>query len=170
MALDYIRSTQSGALPRLAPPEPQGQAGLFRWTPRPGPTWRSAIRDGGTRYTLLTAVQRTMTAAGVRYWRRWLSAPLTDRKAIAARQDAWSWCVANSEGTNRLRAILRPAPDMARALGRLSLNRGGPRDLAAIRDGLNAAAGSAEILQDRSRMRLPTCKVRDPIRFYLARN
>ena len=67
---------------------------------------------------------------------------------IGARQDAWSWCVANPDATNELRATLKAAPDIARALGRLSLNRGGPRDLAAIRDGLSAAAAVADILQD----------------------
>jgi DNA mismatch repair protein MutS len=46
-----------------------------------------------------------------------------------------------------LRTTLRATPDIARALGRLSLNRGGPRDLAALRDGLKAAAAAHETLQ-----------------------
>ena len=74
----------------------------------------------------------------------WLAAPLTDPAAIAgaagrlvlaARQSAMR--------PTRLRAALRAAPDIARALARLSLNRGGPRDLAALRDGLRAARGDA---------------------------
>ena len=69
----------------------------------------------------------------------WLAAPLTDPAAIAARQDAWSWLLANPDAAAKLRAALRAAPDIARALARLSLNRGGPRDLAALRDGLAAA-------------------------------
>ena len=104
-------------------------------------------RDGGSQHTLFAAVHRTLTAAGGRALAAWLSAPLTDLTAIVARQDAWSWCLANPDATDRLRAILRTAPDMARALGRLSLNRGTPRDLAAIRHGLDAASGVAEILQ-----------------------
>lgn len=148
MAVDYIRSTQSGALPRLGRPEPRGQSGALLMDA----ATRASLeilksRDGGTQHTLFSAVQRTLTAAGARLLATWLSAPLTDRMAITARQDAWSWCVANSEATDRLRVVLRTAPDMARALSRLSLNRGTPRDLAAIRDGLNAAFGGAEILQ-----------------------
>jgi DNA mismatch repair protein MutS len=148
MAVDYIRSTQSGSLPRLGRPEPRGQAGALLMDA----ATRASLeilrsRDGGTQHTLFAAVQRTLTAAGARALAAWLSAPLTDQTAIVARQDAWSWCVANPDATNRLRTILRTAPDMARALGRLSLNRGTPRDLAAIRDGLNAAFGVAEILQ-----------------------
>jgi DNA mismatch repair protein MutS len=148
MALGYIRSTQSGALPRLGHPEPRGQAGALMMDA----ATRASLeilrtRDGGTQHTLFGAVHRTLTAAGARLLAAWLSAPLTDKTTIIARQDAWSWCIANPEATNRLRAVLRTAPDMARALGRLSLSRGTPRDLGAIRDGLNAASVGAEILQ-----------------------
>jgi len=148
MAVDYVRSTQSGALPRLARPEPQGQAGRLLMDA----ATRASLeilrgRDGSTQHTLFAAVQRTLTPPGARTLAAWLSAPLTDHHAIIARQDAWSWCGANSEATHRLRSVLRTAPDMARALGRLSLHRGTPRDLAAIRDGLHAAFRVAETLQ-----------------------
>ena len=93
-------------------------------------------RDGGTLHTLFGTVQRTLTPAGARLLAAWLAAPLTDPAAIAARQDAWSWLLADRPAPNGLRAALRAAPDIARALARLSLNRGGPRDLAALRDGL----------------------------------
>jgi DNA mismatch repair protein MutS len=149
MAVDYIRSTQSGALPRLGRPEPRGQAGALLMDA----ATRASLeilrsRDGGTQHTLFTTVQRTLTAAGARLLATWLSAPLTDLPAIVARQDAWSWCVANVDATNRLRSLLRTSPDMARALGRLSLNRGTPRDLAAIRDGLKAASAAAGFFQE----------------------
>ncbi|HVY16105.1 MAG TPA: DNA mismatch repair protein MutS [Rhodopila sp.] len=147
MALDYIRSTQSGALPRLGRPEPQGQAGTLTMDAATrGSLEIHRSRDGGTQHTLLSSVQRTLTAGGARLLGTWLSAPLTDIDAIRARQDAWSWCLANPDATARLRGELRSAPDVARALGRLSLNRGTPRDLAAIRDGLAAAGRAAEIL------------------------
>jgi DNA mismatch repair protein MutS len=148
MAVEYIRSTQSGALPRLGRPEPRGQAGALLMDA----ATRASLeilrtRDGGTQHTLFASVQRTLTAAGARLLATWLSAPLTDQTAIIDRQDAWAWVVSNAEPANRLRAVLRTTPDMARALGRLSLARGTPRDLAAIRDGLKAATAIAEILQ-----------------------
>ena len=148
MAVDYIRSTQSGALPRLGRPESRGQAGALLMDA----ATRASLeilrsRDGGTQHTLFTAIQRTLTPAGARTLAAWLAAPLTDHFEIVARQDAWSWCVANPDATTQLRLVLRSAPDMARALGRLSLNRGTPRDVAAIRDGLKAAFGVADILQ-----------------------
>jgi DNA mismatch repair protein MutS len=142
LALDYVRSNGAGKLPRLAHPTPLGEAGRLEID---APTRMSLelvrARDGGTSHTLLGAVQRTLSAAGARLLAEWLASPLTDPAAIADRQDAWSWLLANAEAARRLRLGLRHAPDMARALGRLSVGRGGPRDLGALRDGL--AAGQA---------------------------
>ena len=148
MALDYIRSTQSGALPRLGRPEPQGEAGALSMDAATRANLEiHRSRDGGSAHTLVSTVQRTVSAAGTRMLASWLSSPLTDHVAIVARQEAWSWCIAHPEATQKLRVTLRAAPDVARALGRLSLNRGNPRDLAAIRDGLKAAVAVGEILQ-----------------------
>jgi DNA mismatch repair protein MutS len=68
-----------------------------------------------------------------------LAAPLTDAAAIARRHDAVAAFVADSGLREDLRAALKTAPDMSRALARLSVGRGGPRDLACIRDGVMAA-------------------------------
>lgn len=147
LALDYVRATQAGALPRLARPSPQGRTGVMALdaATRASLEIRRA-RDGGDRHTLYASVQRTLTQAGARLLGIWLGAPLADAAAIAARQDAWSWLIANPAAATHVRAALRSAPDIARALARLSLNRGGPRDLAAVRDGLTAAAAVAAAL------------------------
>ncbi|HYD32109.1 MAG TPA: DNA mismatch repair protein MutS, partial [Azospirillaceae bacterium] len=46
-----------------------------------------------------------------------------------------------------IREALRQCPDMERSLSRLTLGRGGPRDLAAIRDGLARTADIKRLLQ-----------------------
>ncbi|MSP05211.1 MAG: DNA mismatch repair protein MutS [Acetobacteraceae bacterium] len=143
MALDYVSVTQAGNLPRLSPPMPGGRDGTLAMDA----ATRASLeilraRDGGTAHTLLGAVQRTLSAAGARLLAEHLAAPLTDPAAIAARQDGWSWLLANPDASRDLRVALRGAPDMARALGRIFLQRGGPRDLAAIRDGLAAATAA----------------------------
>lgn len=141
LALDYVRTTQAGKLPRLARPAPQGAAGRMEMDAATRASLEIArARDGGTAHTLLATVDRTATPAGARLLAEWLSAPLTDPAAIAARQDGWAWLLANPETTQRLRVALRGGGDMARALSRLSLGRGGPRDLAVLRHGLAAAA------------------------------
>jgi DNA mismatch repair protein MutS len=148
LAVDYVRSTQAGALPRLARPAPMGDAGVMAMDAATRASLEiHRARDGGVLHTLLAAVKQTVTPAGARLLGAWLAAPLTDPVAITARQDAWSWMLANPQPTIRLRATLRTAPDVARALGRLSLNRGGPRDLAAVRDTLTAARETAAALE-----------------------
>src|SRR5271165_3618669 len=147
LALDYVRATQVGALPRLARPAPQGRAGTLEMDA----ATRASLellrsRDGNDQHTLFAAVNRTVTAAGARLLGAWLSTPLTNTEAIAARQDAWSWPLANQAAAAALRTALRAAPDIARALARLSLGRGGPRDLAALRDGIAAGSNAAAAL------------------------
>jgi DNA mismatch repair protein MutS len=148
VAVDYVRTTQAGALPRLARPTPMGDSAVLAMDAATRASLEiHRARDGGALHTLFSAVKQTVTPAGTRLLAAWLSAPLTDPVAIAARQDAWSWMLANPQATIRLRGALRTAPDLARALGRLSLNRGGPRDLAAVRDTLKAAHEAASTLE-----------------------
>ena len=92
MAVDYVRATQAGTLPRLARPAPQGQTGVLAMDAATRASLEiHRARDGGTLHTLLGTVQRTLTPAGARLLAGWLAAPLTDPAAIAARQDAWAW-------------------------------------------------------------------------------
>jgi DNA mismatch repair protein MutS len=89
--------------------------------------------------SLLAQIDRTVTACGARTLAQRLAAPLTEVRQIAARHDAVECFAADSERRRRAREALRAAPDIARALGRLSVARGGPRDLANLRDGVKAA-------------------------------
>src|SRR5258705_7612399 len=94
---------------------------------------------GERRGSLLDAIDWTVTAAGSRLLAQRLAAPLTDSAAIARRLDAIAAFVADSAVRDDIRSMLKGAPDMSRALARLSVGRGGPRDLAALRDGIIAA-------------------------------
>jgi DNA mismatch repair protein MutS len=149
VALDYLRATQAGQLPRLAPPSPQSAATLLLDAATRASLEITRARDGGP-HTLLAAVRRTLTAPGARLLADRLAAPLTDPAAITARQDGWSWLLAQPGAAEAARTALKSAPDIARALARLALGRGGPRDLAAIRDGLTAARACADALSDPS--------------------
>jgi DNA mismatch repair protein MutS len=148
MALDYVRATQNGAaLAHLARPTPRGGQGLLQMdaaTRRSLEILRS--ERGGPRDCLLGAIDRTVTAAGARLLAERLAAPLAEAAPIAARQDAVAALLAGPARRAAIRTALRGAPDMARALARLALDRFTPRDLAAIRDGLGRAAAIAETL------------------------
>jgi DNA mismatch repair protein MutS len=89
--------------------------------------------------SLLATMDRSVTAAGARELAARLAAPLTDAKAIASRHDAVEFFAKDSELRRKLREALRAAPDLSRALARISVQRGGPRDLANIRDAIKAA-------------------------------
>ena len=150
LALDYVRTTQAGQLPRLSRPVPTGQAGQMALDAATRASLEiTRARDGGTAHTLVSAVQRTLTAPGHRLLAAWLGAPLLDPDAIRQRQACWTWLLAYPDALAALRTALRGVPDMARALGRLSLGRGAPRDLGAILLGLTAAAEAAAALDDR---------------------
>ena len=66
------------------------------------------------------------------------------RTRIAQRLDAVATFIADPVSRQQVRTELKAAPDLARSLARLVVGRGGPRDLAAIRDGLGAAARLAQ--------------------------
>ncbi|MGL4526948.1 MAG: DNA mismatch repair protein MutS, partial [Aestuariivirga sp.] len=102
--------------------------------------------SGDRRGSLLAVIDRTVTASGARLLAERLSAPLADSDAVATRLDEIDFFLAAPSLRSTLQAALKAMPDIERALGRLSLGRGGPRDLAAIRDGLSCAMALARSL------------------------
>jgi DNA mismatch repair protein MutS len=137
----YVERTQFGKRPPLSPPlhESAGAALAIDAATR---TNLELIRtlSGEQRGSLLAAIDRTITSAGSRLLAQRLAAPLTEVAAIERRLDAVALFVDDPVARGDIRASLKAAPDLARALSRLVIGRGGPRDLAAIRDGLAAAA------------------------------
>ncbi|MEM7508499.1 MAG: DNA mismatch repair protein MutS [Pseudomonadota bacterium] len=146
---DYIELTQKGRLPLLKPPQRETGGGVMRIdaaTRRNLELARSL--SGGRDGALLTVIDRTLTGAGARLLAARLAAPLTDTAAIAARHDAVAHLVETTPLRQTLREALRQVPEIERALSRLVLDRGGPRDLAAIRAGLTQAAELSALLRD----------------------
>ena len=103
---------------------------------------------GAVAGSLLGEIDRCVTAAGRRLLAADLSAPLTDRQKIERRLAVVAWFHDDQLRRERSRAALKALPDIARALGRLTAGRGGPRDLAQLRDGLAGAEALARDLQD----------------------
>ncbi len=137
----YVERTQIGKRPPLSPPlrEAQGTSLAIDQATRLNLELVRTL-GGERRGSLLAAIDRTVTPAGSRLLAQRLSAPLTDPALIARRLDALEFLLNDPDMRRHLRDRLRAAPDLARALARLVLGRGGPRDLAGIRDGLLAAA------------------------------
>jgi len=147
-AVTYVERTQVGKHPPLSPPARE----LAGSTLAIDPATRANLEltrtlAGERRGSLLDAIDLTVTAAGSRLLAQRLATPLTDIAAITRRHDAVEAFVADPAAADDLRAILREAPDMSRALARLSVGRGGPRDLAGLRDGITAADAAIARLQ-----------------------
>jgi DNA mismatch repair protein MutS len=142
--LAYVELTQAGRMPALQAPRRAARGVVMAIDQATRASLellkaQSGARDG----SLLAAVDRTVTGAGARLLAQRLSAPLTEPQAINARLDAVSFFAANDRLREAVRERLRGMPDMARALSRLSLDRGGPRDLSAIGEGLKRARALA---------------------------
>jgi len=143
----YLELTQKGkrvALGRLARVSPKHFMAIDASTRRNLELTETLAGSRGG--SLLAAMDRTVTAAGARELASRLAAPLTDVKTIAARHDAVELFFKQSELRRVLREALRAAPDLSRAIGRLSVQRGGPRDLGNIRDAIKAARALREAL------------------------
>src|ERR1700754_1897278 len=139
-AVTYIDRTQVGKRPPLSPPAREATGSTMAIDPATRANLELTRTLGGERRgSLLDAIDCTVTSAGSRLLAQRLAAPLTDSAQIARRLDAVSTFVADGAAREDIRSILRGAPDMSRALARLSLGRGGPRDLAGLRDGILAA-------------------------------
>lgn len=145
--LSYVQLTQAGRVPSLRPPKriDKSASMLIDEATRASLELLKS-QSGGREGSLLGAVDRTMTAAGARLLARRLSAPLTSARAIDQRLASISRFAEDRRFCDDCREALRGAPDMARALSRLALGRGGPRDLGAVCDGLLSAQKIAALL------------------------
>ncbi|WP_408862158.1 DNA mismatch repair protein MutS [Acidocella aquatica] len=137
--LAYIAATQMGAMPRLSHPVPAGEAGQLEMDAATRASLEIlSSRGGGEAGSLLAAVKRTVSAPGARLLAAWLAAPLNRLDMLQDRQGAWL-ALRDAGTAEGMRGVLRGAPDVSRALGRIALGRAAPRDLAAIAAGLSTA-------------------------------
>jgi DNA mismatch repair protein MutS len=151
LALAYVERTQLEARPALSPPSrrPRGATLEIDASTRANLELTRTLygERGGS---LLATIDLTLTPAGARLLAERLASPLTQQSEIGRRLDAVALLIDVADLRADLRDCLRAAPDFVRALLRLSLDRGGPRDLAALRDGLVVAREAARKLAARA--------------------
>lgn len=149
-AIGYVEKTQLAERPPLSRPQ-RDEAGSTLFI---DPATRANLeltrtlagsRDG----SLLKAIDRTVTGGGARLLAERLTAPLTDPDAIDRRLDAIAWLMAEPRLADDLTDLLKQMADMPRALSRIALNRGGPRDLGSLRQGLTTARAIGQMLAGR---------------------
>ncbi|MEM6886608.1 MAG: DNA mismatch repair protein MutS [Pseudomonadota bacterium] len=149
--VQYLEITQRGKLPLLRAPRKESAT---RTVQIDASTRRnlelSQSLNGGRTGTLLAAIDRTVTSGGARLLERRIASPSRVLDVVLERHDAVAFFVDDGQTRERLRDRLRQVPDIDRALSRLSLDRGGPRDLAAIRTALTEALAIQHALQGAS--------------------
>ncbi len=138
---EYLDITQKGKLPLLRPPVQEGQSAAVQID---AATRRSLelthAMNGGKQGSLLHCIDRTVTAGGARLLERRLSSPSCDLSVIVGRQDSVAFLAEQGRLLEDMRDALRGVHDLDRALSRLGVDRGGPRDMAAIRNTIAQAA------------------------------
>jgi DNA mismatch repair protein MutS len=138
-AVAYVEKTQIAERPPLGRPERESTASTLFIDPATRANLELVRTLSGDRNgSLLKAIDRTVTGGGTRLIAERLMSPLTDPDRINARLDSVAFFLDEPRLAGDIREMLRRAPDMPRALSRLALDRGGPRDLQAIRNGLSA--------------------------------
>ncbi|MEM7521896.1 MAG: DNA mismatch repair protein MutS, partial [Pseudomonadota bacterium] len=139
--IEYLNITQKGKLPLLRQPqkESQDQVVQIDAATRRNLELTQAMK-GGRAGSLLSLMDHTATAAGARLLERRISSPLRNLRQINDRLDAVAFGTENRHLLESVRQTLRKVPDLDRSLSRLSLDRGGPRDLTAVRTALIEAA------------------------------
>jgi len=146
-AIAYIEKTQFSERPPLGKPERENASSTLFIDPATRANLELTKTLSGDRNgSLLKAIDRTITGGGTRLLAERLMSPLTDPAEINVRLDSVAVLLDQASLTDDLRHILKHMPDMPRALSRLALQRGGPRDLGSIRQGLATAREIATLL------------------------
>ena len=154
--IDYVKITQKDSLPRLDAPRLQTSGDHMQIDV-------ASLRNleimhtlsGEKRGSLFSVIDHTVTAPAARLLASWLVAPLTDVKEISARQDNVAYFLVASDLRTSIRHFLKSAPDAERALSRLAMLRGGPRDLLSIASSLKAAHHVRVLLERQEQPEIP---------------
>lgn len=139
--IGYLKQTQLNTSMRLDAPRKEHQADTMRID---AATRRSLelthTLQNERKGSLLSAIDRTVSSAGARRLQAMLSAPLAKKERIVERLDAVSYYMQQGAACDAMRAIFKHTGDMERAVNRLMIGRGGPRDMLLVRDTLRGVS------------------------------
>jgi len=148
--LQYLRATQKGSLDQLTTIRSYSTDAfmvLDQFTRR-NLELLATIRQGKTRGSLLSILDRTVTPMGARLLRTWLSQPLLEIGRLNARLNAVEALVSSDILREELRAELKGFGDVERLAQRIALGKVGPRDLVGLKNALAAVPRLREIIAE----------------------
>lgn len=135
--IDYVETSQKGKIPHLLHPQKiiDEQIVEIDAATRRSLELIDSI-SGDKSSSLLKSIDRTVTGPGGRLLASRISNPLRDITAINKRLDMVEFFVSKAELRDEIRTLLKSSVDIGRAVSRLSVARGGPRDMANIKNTL----------------------------------
>ncbi len=109
----------------------------------------------GRKNSLISAIDRTLSAGGARLLRSWLLSPLIVLDLIKSRQQGVLALRESQDAAKKISASLKGIPDLERLSTKISMKKAGPRDLAFLKQGLEkvleiksaAASLSSDLIQ-----------------------
>jgi DNA mismatch repair protein MutS len=148
-ALAYVENTGAGALAsvsRLRAYEPSDHLSLDATTQRNLELVETM--HGDSEGSLLATVDETVTAAGRRLLRSWLTRPRRDRAELRRRHDAVEALASAALARERVRDVLDGAADAERLASRAASATAGPEELLKLRETLERLPALAEAIED----------------------
>lgn len=106
------------------------------------------LMGGKKKGTLFDTLDRTLTAAGGRRLRTWLTYPLRSVSSILERQSRVAAMVSRPAAREKLRSLLRGTSDIQRISSKLVAGKGNARDLLVLRDTLLQMPELAQVAYD----------------------
>lgn len=94
------------------------------------------IESGDKRGSLLSVIDKTVTAMGARLLKSWIRYPLKERHAIEERLDAVEESLKNKLVRSNLRTMLKSVYDLERIGSKISMGQGNARDLLFLKNSL----------------------------------
>ena len=134
----YVKKTQKETLPQLTKLSTYSTDSFMTLD---GQTIRNLELFQGGRWgeagrSLLSIIDLSKTAMGGRLLKNWLGHPLLDLAVLNQRQEAVGWFHQNSPVRQKVMSLLSDTADLERVVNRVSTGRVMPRELLALRSGL----------------------------------
>ena len=128
--LNYLSQTQISQKPFLRQPILMENNRILEIDPATRRSLEITRTLSGEKHgCLLNTIDKTKTAIGARLLASRIASPLAVKGQIEERLDLVNWFLSENSLKSNLDILLRGIPDFERSLCRLSVRRGGPRDL-----------------------------------------
>ncbi|MBP5479998.1 MAG: DNA mismatch repair protein MutS [Bacteroidaceae bacterium] len=143
--LEHTQHTQVSHIRNLQRIEEDKYVRLDRFTIR-SLELVGSMNEGGT--SLLDVIDKTVSPMGARMLRRWMLFPLKDVKKIRDRQDVVEYFFRKPDFRDSIEVYMRQIGDLERIGSKIAVNRATPRDMAQLKNALNAIEPMKQLCLD----------------------